>query len=156
MKKKETMLVEKILLKSCFGSNLQLAKQYGCAEVTIGFPRNRRKKEIVDFLAYNARTNIFRCYEIKVSKADLKSDEAKSWYGNYNYLVVSDSLYEEIKDFSPYLPQGVGLMVCFLDFMDWKIVIPPSRVKITDEMAELLKDSLIRSMFYKMSYMEEQ
>ena len=56
-----------------------------------------------------------RCYELKVTKQDLKSHAKKSWYGNYNYLVVTDSLYEKIvsqgESWNDYLPDGVGLMV---------------------------------------------
>lgn len=58
---------------------------------------------------------IIRCYELKVTKQDLKSHAMKSWYGNYNYLVVTDSLYEKIisqgESWNDYLPDGVGLMV---------------------------------------------
>ena len=37
--------------------------------------------------------DLFRCYEIKVTMQDFRSKAKKSWYGNYNYLVISSKLY---------------------------------------------------------------
>lgn len=37
MKTKDTLAVEAILLRACFGSNPSLARRYGCLEVTLGF-----------------------------------------------------------------------------------------------------------------------
>ena len=88
-KSKETKQIEKILLDSCFGTNPNLATEYGTMEVTIDFQRNKSKKEIVDFMTYDAKKDTIKCYEIKVSLQDLRSDSCKSWYGHYNYLVIT-------------------------------------------------------------------
>ncbi|CDR26544.1 hypothetical protein [Staphylococcus schweitzeri] len=85
----------------------------GCHEVVIGRKPLTHGREIVDFLTYDTR-NIFRAYEIKVSKADLKSSAKLSFVGHYNYLVLPRNLYEEVKctDLSSILKQeNVGIVI---------------------------------------------
>ncbi|ELD8082265.1 hypothetical protein QI876_000743, partial [Staphylococcus pseudintermedius] len=64
---------------------------------------------IVDFLTYDSK-NVFRAYEIKVTKEDLKSTAKLSFVGHYNYLVLTEELYEEVKD-TNLIPFNVGLVV---------------------------------------------
>jgi hypothetical protein len=52
MKTEQTLIIEKVLLRGCFGANPSLAIEYDTSEVTIGFQRNGNGKEIVDFLSY--------------------------------------------------------------------------------------------------------
>lgn len=109
MKRTETIELEQGL------ENLAREKRwYGCEEITIGFYGNGHGNEICDYILMDSK-GIIRCYELKVTKQDLKSHAKKSWYGNYNYLVVTDSLYEKIvsqgESWNDYLPDGVGLMV---------------------------------------------
>ncbi|BDV05261.1 hypothetical protein [Staphylococcus aureus] len=66
----------------------------GCHEVVIGRKPLTHGREIVDFLTYDTR-NIFRAYEIKVSKADLKSSAKLSFVGHYNYLVVCQHFFRQ-------------------------------------------------------------
>ena len=54
---------------------------------------------------------IIKCYELKVSLQDLKSEAKKSWYGHYNYLVVSRELYNQILDWNEYIPKHIGVIV---------------------------------------------
>jgi hypothetical protein len=65
---------------------------FGCFEVSIGW----EAKEIVDFITYKTN-NEFRCYEIKVSKADFHSKAKLSFVGDYNYYVMPISLYKELR-----------------------------------------------------------
>nr|WP_238410186.1 hypothetical protein [Staphylococcus pseudintermedius] len=82
---------------------------YGCHEVTIGIEPLKKGREIVDFLTYDSK-NVFRAYEIKVTKEDLKSTAKLSFVGHYNYLVLTEELYEEVKD-TNLIPFNVGLVV---------------------------------------------
>ncbi|GAB5152156.1 hypothetical protein RMBD60P2_12340 [Enterococcus faecalis] len=41
--------------------------------------------------------NTIRCYEIKVTLADLKSSAKQTFLGDYNYLVVTNELWEKIQ-----------------------------------------------------------
>ncbi|WP_338365886.1 hypothetical protein [Enterococcus faecalis] len=65
---------------------------FGCFEVTIGW----FGKERVDFMTYST-DNTIRCYEIKVTMADLKSSAKQTFLGDYNYLVVTNELWEKIQ-----------------------------------------------------------
>lgn len=65
---------------------------FGCFEVTIGW----FGKDRVDFMTYST-DNTIRCYEIKVTMADLKSSAKQTFIGDYNYLVVINELWEKIQ-----------------------------------------------------------
>jgi hypothetical protein len=65
---------------------------FGCFEVTIGW----FGKERVDFITYST-DNTVRCYEIKVTLADLKSKAKQTFIGDYNYLVITKELWEIIQ-----------------------------------------------------------
>lgn len=84
-KSKKTENIENALHAMCRDKRL-----YGCEEVTIGFPNNGYGNEIVDFMLMDSK-GILGCYEIKVSVSDLSSRAKKSWYGNYNYLVATET-----------------------------------------------------------------
>ncbi len=76
---------------------------FGCFEVTIGF----FGKERVDYMTYDTK-GIFRCYEIKVTKADFKSNAAKSFVGHYNYYVLTRELYNQVKN---EIPDWIGVYI---------------------------------------------
>lgn len=66
---------------------------------------------IVDTLS--CRLNVgkqfeWRCYELKVSKADFRSKAKLSFIGNYNYFVLPAALFEKIKE---EIPSHIGVMV---------------------------------------------
>ncbi|WP_162787410.1 hypothetical protein [Enterococcus hirae] len=42
--------------------------------------------------------NTIRCYEIKVSMADLKSKANQTFIGDYNYLVITQDLWEKMQE----------------------------------------------------------
>ena len=139
-KRKETVELENALIK-----NTREKRIYGCEEITIGFYNGGKGNEIVDFMTMDSK-GIIKCYEIKVTLEDLKSKAKKSWYGNYNYLVVTEELYNKVEDWSLYIPRKVGILVgnqlvskrnCKRQDLDKKTEI-------------MLKESMIRSMFYKM------
>lgn len=145
MKTKQTTNLEIAL------ENAALKKrEYGCAEVTIGFVHNGHGDEIVDFMSMDA-SGIIKCYEIKVSMRDLKSENKLSWYGDYNYLVINRMLYTQIEDYDLYIPPYVGVIVS----EDLQTVRPAKRKNVDEEMRSLLKDSLLRSIYWKMMKYKE-
>ena len=117
---------------------------YGCEEVTIGFQNSGRGHEVADFMTMDSK-GILRCYELKVTLQDLKSRAKKSWYGHYNYLVVNDKLYKKIEDWTLFVPEGVGIL-CGTSLSCRK---KPSRKNIPQETETMLKESLIRSLYWK-------
>lgn len=151
MKRIETMVIEKILMSSLYGSNPKLAKEYGTTEVTIGFSRENKGKELVDFLSYDPKKDIFRCYEIKVTMQDFHSSAKKSWYGNYNYLVLSKELYRKqpLEWWKNEIPAGVGIIVVNVNTCEKETLLKGKYQDISEDTYNMLKDSLIRTLFYQ-------
>lgn len=139
MKTKETLLLENAL-----NEQSKKAREYGCEEVTIGFKSDGHGEEIVDYLTMDSR-NVFKCYEIKVTLSDLKTENKKSFYGDYNYLVVSKSLYARNPVWSNYIPPYCGILVG----EELTVKRQAKKKSITEETREMLKDSLLRSVFWK-------
>lgn len=152
-----TKEIKQALIRSCFAANNKsLAKVYGSLEVTVGFDNQRitpKSKgtsgiEVVDFMSYDRNTDIIRCYEIKVSAADLKSKCSLSFYGHLNYLVIPAALREQMGEaLTEYIPEHAGIVV--YDGERLQTVRTPKRVSLTPETVDILKNSLIRSLFYK-------
>lgn len=80
---------------------------------------------------------MWRCYEIKVSKADFHSKAKKTFVGNYNYFVVTRELYNEIKD---EIPNHIG---CYVG--DGLVKRAKKQELGVDE--QTLKNSMIRSLY---------
>ncbi|MDQ8304375.1 hypothetical protein Q3C63_11725 [Enterococcus faecium] len=87
MKTELTMQAEK-----CLWHETNRMGVFGCFEVTIGWLGNER----VDYITYST-DNTIRCYEIKVSMADLKSKAKQTFIGDYNYLVITQDLWEKMQ-----------------------------------------------------------
>jgi hypothetical protein len=109
------------------------AKQgvFGCFEVTIGWFGEER----VDYITYDTK-GIWRCYEIKVSKSDFYSKAKKTFVGHFNYYVMPNELYEEIKED---IPKHIGVYIG-----NYSIKKAKKQQLTVDE--EVLKDSMIRSL----------
>ncbi len=105
MKTDLTMECEKAIYRVSGANGLGV---YGCFEVSLGAGYG---DERVDFMTMDCE-GIFRCYEVKVSKADFRSKAAKSFLGHYNYFVMPADLHDQIKDdneFKTYMVSGIGL-----------------------------------------------
>lgn len=98
MKTAETVTLEKAIRWATRKTGV-----FGCYEVTIGFCGRER----VDYMTYDTK-GIFRCYEIKVSKADFHSAAAKSFVGHYNYYVLTRELYNQVKE---EIPDWIGVYI---------------------------------------------
>jgi len=151
-KRKETLEIENKLHYMC-----QQRRIYGCEEVTIGFYSNGHGNEIVDFCTMDSK-GILRCYEIKVTLSDLKSKAKKSWYGHYNYLFVTKDLYNKIYDnLDTYIPKYVGVAVPCSELWSEGVEIVRNAKKqdLTIEQETMLKESMVRSMSYKLQKYRE-
>lgn len=98
MKTAETVALEKAIRRATRKTGV-----FGCYEVTIGFCGRER----VDYMTYDTK-GVFRCYEIKVSKADFHSAAAKSFVGHYNYYVLTRELYNQVKE---EIPDWIGVYI---------------------------------------------
>ncbi len=63
------------------------------------------RTEIVDILELNSQKG-WVCYEIKITKSDFHSKAIKSFVGNYNYYLMPDELYEQIRN---EIPKEIGV-----------------------------------------------
>lgn len=139
-KTKETLQLEDALRQRS-----RKKREYGCEEVTIGFTYENKGNEIVDFMSMDAH-EVFRCYEIKISLSDLKSNNALSWYGDYNYLVISEDLWMRDIDFDNYIPPYAGILVSD----DLQTMRNAKKKAVSDTDRKMLKDSLLRSLYWRM------
>lgn len=79
---------------------------------------------------------IFKCYEIKISKPDFDSKAHHTFLGHYNYYVMTNELYQQIKD---KIPNHIGV------FIEDKLVKRAKKQALAIN-GQILKDSLIRSL----------
>lgn len=97
---------------------------FGCFEVTIGW----FGKERVDYMTYDTK-GTFRCYEIKVTKADFHSPCHNSFVGHLNYYVLPVELYEAVQD---EIQGGTGKTVSAANFAHILATIHGKRVLLVD------------------------
>lgn len=104
---------------------------FGCLEVTIGWFGLER----VDYMTMDTK-GIYRCYEIKVSKSDFHSKARNTFVGHFNYYVIPQELFEQVKD---EIPKHIGV------FTGYCCVKNAKRQELAiDE--QILKNSMIRSL----------
>ena len=120
----------------------ETAKNMGlfqCYEVTIGWYGNGR----VDFMTMDTK-DIFRCYELKITKEDFHSKHGHNFVGHFNYYVIPEELYDDIKD---EIPKHIGVY-CYYEDKDYcSLIKKPKKHVVTDEMINTLKNSMIRSLY---------
>ncbi len=114
---------------------------FGCFEVTIGWFGHER----VDYMTYDTN-GIWRCYEIKISKSDFHSKNHNTFIGNFNYYIMPERLFEQVKN---EIPKGIGAYVPesrpYRNYPELKNVQRALHHEITiDE--QTLKNSMIRSL----------
>ena len=117
---------------------------FGCYEVTIG----QYGRERVDFMTMDTK-GIFRCYEIKISKSDFHSSAAQTFCGHYNYFVMPQALYEQVRT---EIPKDIGVF-CEARFRDGTayeqapcVCVKRAQRRELTVSVDVLKDSLIRSL----------
>lgn len=106
---------------------------FGCLEVTIGYQR-------VDFMSYST-DGTWRCFEIKVSKSDFYSDAKTTFIGNYNYYVMPQEMFNNVKD---EIPKHIGVYA--LGKYGLASVKRAKRCELQED-EQVLKDSFIRSLY---------
>ncbi len=141
---------ETVELEEALEQRSRKKREYGCTEVTIGFAYENHGDEIVDYMSMDAH-RVFKCYEIKVTLQDLKTDNKKSWYGDYNYLVVSESLWMRNVEWDNYIPPYVGILVG----TSLKSQRNAKKKAMVQEDRIMLEDSLLRSVYWKMDRFHE-
>lgn len=139
-KTKDTLILENALSEMAVQKGF-----YGCQEVTIGFANKGMGKEIADYILMDPK-GLIRCYEIKVSLSDLKSKAKLSWYGNYNYLVVSENLADHIEEWKECVPEHVGIITG----PELRSIRRCKFQEVPEDISLMLKESLVRTLYYKL------
>lgn len=128
-KKELTKDIERALM-------IETSKWFGCPEVTIGWYGKQR----VDFMTMDCK-EIFRCFEIKISKADFKSEHGHNFVGHFNYYVIPKDLYENIKD---EIPKHIGVYIWNGKYLS--LLKRPRKQELKVDI-NILKNSMIRSLY---------
>lgn len=121
---------------------------FGCYEVTIGDRDTWHGGgyERVDFMTYDSKGE-FRCYEIKVSKSDFNSTAKKSFYGDFNYYVMPQKLYNELggkEYFDQYQYKDIGVLIFNREA---PCIKQPKRKPVAFNNRADMMESMLRSMF---------
>ena len=137
MKSEETIDLEKRLFLY-----LQKMGNYCVFECQLGnyLTRTERKAGIVDCICINTDKKVY-CYELKVSKTDFHSKNGHNFYGNYNYYVMTKSLYEEIKE---EIPNEIGVLINYNSTL--KSVKKAKKKELTIPFEEI-KNYMFRSLY---------
>jgi len=127
-KSKTTEELERSLYRALKKQNI-----FRCFEVTLDFPN--KKSERVDMMTLNTKGEV-RCYEIKSCKSDFYSKAKHTFVGNFNYYVLSEELYDKVKDD---IPKHVGV------HNGSYVIKNAKKVKLGCSMSLILK-SMVRSL----------
>lgn len=114
----------------------ETSEWFGCLEVTIGWFGNQR----VDFMTMDAK-EIFRCYELKISKSDFHSEHGHNFVGHFNYYVMPKELYENVKD---EIPKHIGVYTWNGSYLS--LDKRPKKQELKEDI-NILKNSMIRSLY---------
>lgn len=83
---------------------------------------------------------------------DLQSSAKKSWYGMYNYLVITKELADKVEDWDKFLSKEIGILVLmqYASHPELYSIRKAKRESVTPEMKNILQESLIRTLYNKM------
>ena len=101
-------------MKTALTLEMEEALYYYCrenGEIVVEEVTMPEDQGIVDTLGCrldNEQQFEWRCYELKVSKADFRSKAKLSFVGHYNYFVLPEALYLSIKE---EIPEQIGVLV---------------------------------------------
>lgn len=98
----------------CRRQNLKVNCPKGAREVTFDYATSHAIR--VDYMQFRPLNNTvsgiekgdFYCFEIKSSVEDFRSKNGHNFLGDYNYYVMPEEVYEQVKSEIPY---GVGVYV---------------------------------------------
>lgn len=132
---------------------------YGAFEVTIGYIAYGGKGyDRADYVTIGTDGTI-RAYELKTSVSDFHSDAKLSWIGHYNYLVLTQAVYEQIDTHD--VSWSVGIIVDDAD-KGMRIVRKPHKqqrsVGQSAEVVESMMKAAVRdaAKFYRNEWSEQK
>lgn len=157
-------LKEKILNvinSKCYIPKSSYAGRYGCANVLLGYPRGKLVEATnyrMDYLSYDRLANTFYTYTIAMNMDDLDTSKFH-FIGNCNYLVITENLYYDYRE-SVYSIlnnyPNIGLILYQEQDNTIKYLKHYKEIPIEDKVGEILKNCLLRKLFYKSNGLNEQ
>lgn len=101
------------IMKTTLTQEIEKALYYYCLElggIVVEEVTMPDEQGIVDTLACFFKPNAteWRCYELKVTKADFYSKAKLSFIGHYNYFVLTEELYKKVQDD---IPNEIGVLI---------------------------------------------
>lgn len=133
MKTQQTIEIEEAIIR-----RFNNMREHAVLEVTIGYLGN----EICDAVKYDVKGN-FTCFEIKTSVDDFRSKNKVSFHGHFNCYVLTNEVYEKVKD---EIPKYIGVYtICGRGLFCRK---RPTRKKMSIS-AESMIAYMLRSAFNK-------
>lgn len=101
------------MMKTTLTQEIEKALYYYCIElggIVVEEVTMPDEQGIVDILACFFKPNAteWRCYELKVTKADFYSKAKLSFIGHYNYFVLTEELYKKVQED---IPNEIGVLV---------------------------------------------
>lgn len=120
---------------------------YGIKEVSLRKYAYGAIDERVDYITID-NTSVIRCYEIKVTKTDFLSTAHLSWWGDYNYLVVTDALLPQIDklpEYSKLVFSGVGIIAVSLESNKVTFVRKPKKKQVSISQRTAVIESMVKS-----------
>ncbi|MGM0166705.1 hypothetical protein IGI39_001667 [Enterococcus sp. AZ135] len=101
------------IMKTTLTQEIEKALYYYCIElggIVVEEVTMPDEQGIVDTLAcfFKPKATEWRCYELKVTKADFYSKAKLSFIGHYNYFVLTEELYLKVRDD---IPNEIGVLV---------------------------------------------
>lgn len=101
------------MMKTTLTQEIEKALYYYCIElggIVVEEVTMPDEQGIVDTLACFFKPNAteWRCYELKVTKADFYSKAKLSFIGHYNYFVLTEELYKKVQED---IPNEIGVLV---------------------------------------------
>lgn len=99
-----------------------------------------KKVGIVDCICINTDEIVY-CYELKVTKSDFHSKNGHNFFGHYNYYVMPNELFEEIKE---EIPTHIGVLVPYKNTLK---SVKKSKKQILELPFDDIKDYMFRSLY---------
>lgn len=101
------------IMKTTLTQEMEKALYYYCAElggIVVEEVTMPDDQGIVDTMAcfFKPKMTEWRCYELKITKADFYSKAKLSFVGHYNYFVLTDELYKKVRED---IPNEIGVLV---------------------------------------------
>lgn len=142
----ESELTKRLKISLYYHTQAHKLGVYGAFEVACGGTLGYGK-EFVDYMTMDSE-NIFRCYEVKVSKSDLHSPAAWSFYGDYNYFVVPEALSDDVAAFLKSMgEQRIGVLVAREVFgrLIFSVMRKPRKMRLGIEQRIANMHNMVRS-----------